>query len=129
NDPANGWFRSLRSLGRVLKLKVYGPTRPGLLCTVEITAGAAGATRTLSVQLGARRIPALRAGVQADNGVVSRVPDGEAPVWLHWGDLNVKGDMDFGKLERLPVKTTQASVTGQSYAEVTRREDRWLASW
>jgi len=129
NDPANGWFRSLRSLGRVLKLKVYGPTRPGLLCTVDVTAGVAGATRTLSVQLGARRIPPLRAGVQAGNGVVSRVPDGLMPVWLHWGDLKVKGDMNFGKIEELPVKTAQAPVTGQSYAEMARREDRWLDVW
>src|SRR2546429_2024126 len=42
NDPAFGWFRSLGSLGRILKLKAYGPTRPGLLCTVEVTAGTAG---------------------------------------------------------------------------------------
>lgn len=129
NDPANGWFRSLRSLGRVLKLKVYGPTRPGLLCTVEVTAGAAGTTRTLSIQLGARTIPPLRAGVQAGNGVVSLVPDGLVPVWLHWGDLKVKGDMNFGRIEELPVKTEQAPVTGQSYAEMARREDRWLDIW
>jgi len=129
NDPANGWFRSLRSLGRILKLKVYGPTRPGLLCTVEVTAGAAGAARTLSVQLGARTIPPLRAGVQASNGVMNQVPDGPASVWLHWGDLKVKGDMDFGKIEELPVKTTQAPVTGQSYTEMVRREDRWLDIW
>jgi len=129
NDPANGWFRSLRSLGRVLKLKVYGPTRPGLLCTVEVTAGAAGTTKTLSVELGARTIPPLRAGVQAGNGVVSRVPDGAVPLWLHWGDLKVKGDMNFGKIEGLPVKTAQAPVTGQSYAEMARREDRWLDVW
>ncbi|TLY13516.1 MAG: hypothetical protein E6K69_08905 [Nitrospirae bacterium] len=129
NDSANGWFRSLRSLGRILKLRVYGPTRPGLLCTDEVTAGAAGTTRTLSVQLGARTIPPLRAAVQAGNGVMSRVPDGPAPVWLHWGDLKVKGDVNFGKIEELPVKTMQAPVTGQSYVEMTRREDRWLDIW
>jgi hypothetical protein len=129
NSPANGWFRSLRSLGRILKLRVYGPTRPGLLCTVEVTAGAAGTTRTLSVQLGARTIPPLRAGVQAGKGLVSQVPNGPAPVWLHWGDLKVKGDVNFGKIEELPVKTMQATVNGQSYVEMTRREDRWLDVW
>src|SRR5581483_1715678 len=51
NGPTSGWFRSLRGLGRVLKLKVYGPIRPGLLCTVEATAETKNLIRTLSVQL------------------------------------------------------------------------------
>ena len=40
NDPQTGWFKSLKGLARILKLRVYGATRPGLLCTVEVTAGA-----------------------------------------------------------------------------------------
>jgi hypothetical protein len=52
NDPISGWFKSLRSLGRILKLKVYGPSRPDLLCTVEVTAGAKNLVRTVAVQLG-----------------------------------------------------------------------------
>ena len=39
NDPQTGWFKSLKGLARILKLRVYGPTRPGLLCTVEVSAG------------------------------------------------------------------------------------------
>ncbi|MER3422515.1 MAG: hypothetical protein C4293_04055 [Nitrospiraceae bacterium] len=125
NDPTSGWFRSLRSLGRVLKLKVYGPIRPGLLCTVEITAETKNLIRTLSVQLGTRSIPPLRAGVQIGSSSITS-PLEPLPVWLHWGDLKVKGNAYLGKQEVFPVKTSLAPVTGQSYLEMSRREDRWL---
>lgn len=129
NDPAVGWFRSLRTLGRMLRLKVYGPIRPGLLCTVEVTAGVGELQRTLSVQLGALSIPPLRAGVQIENSRASQVPDRPLPVWLHWGDLKVKGDAHLGASGAVPVQTTLAPVTGQSYAEMVRQEDRWLNIW
>ena len=60
NDPSAGWFRSLSSLGRIERVKVYGPTRPGLLCSVDVTATAKHLSRTISLQLGALAIPTLR---------------------------------------------------------------------
>jgi len=88
NDPGTGWFRSVRSLGRILRLRIYGPADPALLCTVEVTAvGPNGLKRTIAVQLGARRIPAIRAGAQvASNGIDAVAPQA-LPVWVHWGDL------------------------------------------
>lgn len=129
NDTSTGWFRSLRTLGRILKLKVYGPIRPGLLCTVEITAGVGQLKRTLSVQLGAVSIPPLHAGVQVGSGGEDRGPGDLLPVWLHWGDLKVKGDARFGASSTVPVQTALAAVTGQSYGEMTRPEDRWMKIW
>lgn len=129
NDASTGWFRSLRTLGRILRLKVYGPMRPGLLCTVAITAGVGQLQRTLSVQLGAISIPPLRAGVQVGSGGEDRGPAGLLPVWLHWGDLKVKGDARFGASHTVPVQTTLAAVTGQSYGEMSRPEDRWMKIW
>ncbi len=127
NDPVRGWFRSLRSLGRILKLKVYGPSRPGLLCTVEVTAEARNLTRTLAVQLGARSVPPLRVGVQVgNNGNTTEDSETVFPVWMHWGEMKIKGDARFGRREDFPTKTQMASVTGQSYAESSLREDRWL---
>ncbi len=126
NDPSIGWFRSLRGLGRLLMLRVYGPSRPGLLCTVDVTAGTGRLTRTISVQLAARTIPPIRAGVQITrNGsdLSSRMP---LPIWVHWGDLRVRGHVAAGKSEEVPVQTPLAPVTGQSYAEMPRREDRWV---
>ena len=128
NDPKTGWFRSLRGLGRLLMLRVYGPTRPGLLCTVDVTAGTGRLTRTISVQLAARSIPPIRAGVQiARNGSDLASPTA-LPIWVHWGDLRVRGHVAAGRPEEIPVKTPLAPVTGQSYAEMPRREDRW-AEW
>ncbi len=127
HDPAVGWFRSLRTLGRILKLRVYGPTRPGLLCTVEVTAaGATGLTRTISVQLGARTIPPIRAGVQVGGSGVDPIHNRPLPIWLHWGDLKVKGDARLDTIPDLPIKTVLAPVSAQSYGDTSRREDRWL---
>lgn len=127
NDPSVGWVRSLRGLGRILKLRVYGPLRPGLLCTIEVTAaGVTGLRRTVAVQLGARTIPPIRAGVQVGGGGVDPSPNRALPIWLHWGDLKVKGDARLDKVPDLPVKTALATVTAQSYGEAGRREDRWL---
>jgi hypothetical protein len=130
NDPTVGWFRPLRALGRILKLKVYGPVRPGLLCTVEVTAGTGRVMRTLSVQLKARTVPPLRSAVQIGNGGgTTGSPDSPLPVFAHWGDMKVTGDVRFGKPDEIPVKTLLASVTGQSYADMPHREDRWADIW
>ena len=91
--------------------------------------GSGGLSRTLSVQLGTRAIPPLRAGVQIGTSGVPHAPSGPLPIWLHWGDLKVKGDARFGGRDEVPTKTALAPVTGQSYADMTHREDRWLDIW
>jgi hypothetical protein len=48
------------------------------------------------------------------------------PIWLHWGDMKIKGDVRLGKIEDIPLRTQLAPVTGLSYAEASRREDRWM---
>jgi hypothetical protein len=68
NDSPSGFYNVLGGLGRILKLKVYGPLQPGLLSTVEVTATTVDrrpVTRTVQLQLGAVTIPAVRAAVQA----------------------------------------------------------------
>lgn len=126
NDPSGGWFRSLGVLGRITHLAVYGPTSPGLLCTVQVTTEARRLTRTITVQLGARPWPSIRAGAQigADEPVQAALRP--LPVSVHWGDLIVRGDVRPGDVQDIPVKTDLAPVTGQSYDEMNHREDRWL---
>jgi hypothetical protein len=126
NDPAVGWFRSLGALGRITQLAVYGPTSPGLLCTVQVTSEARRLTRTLVVQLGAQQVPPIRSGVQIGNASPVQAAAGPLPVSVHWGDLVVNGDVRLGALTDIPAKTDLAPVTGQSYADMDRREDRWL---
>ncbi len=126
NDPAGGWFRSLSALGRIRRLEIYGPTRPGLLCTVQVTAAAHGLTRTLSVQLGEGALPPIRAAVEIGNRGPVPAAGTPLPVWVHWGDLVVNGDVQLGAAREIPVNTWLAPVTGQSYVEQMRPEDRWL---
>ena len=129
NDPMVGWFRSLQSLGQIQALKVYGPSRPGLLCSVEVTAKAKKHMRTVALQLGALVTPPLRAGVQVGNNGVALTSEVSMPVWVHWGDLKAKGNVQLGRREDVPAKTGLAPITRQSYADMVSREDRWLTIW
>lgn len=129
NDPVDGWFRSLHSLGRIQTLKVYGPTRPGLLCSVEVAANAKHHTRTVALQLGALSMPPLYAGVQVGNSGVGLTSDVAVPIWVHWGDLKAKGNVQLGRREDVPAKTGLAPITEQSYADMASKEDRWLSIW
>ena len=129
NDPQIGWFKSLKGLAKILTLRVYGATRPGMLCTVEVTAGAgrdSRVTKTLSVEFGAYAIPSLHAPLQS--GTVGSGTVGSRPgsVLVHWGDMLVHGPAYLPRPAEVPAKSGLASVTGQSYGEMTHREDRWL---
>ncbi len=126
NDASSGWFRDIGTPGRLTRLAVYGPTSPGLLCTVKVTAESHKLTRTLVVQLDARPLPPIRAGVQIGNSNPVPATPRPLPVSVHWGDLVVNGDARLGALRDIPVKALLAPVTGQAYAEMTHREDRWF---
>lgn len=129
NDPQTGWFRSLRGLARILKLKVYGPVHPGLLCTVEVvTASGQGGTarNTVAVEFGAYSIPPLTAPVQTAGIRSTLQPEGVVPMLVHWGDLKADGDVLLLSEHDVPEKTNLASITGQSYQETDHRQDRWF---
>jgi hypothetical protein len=122
----------LGALGRILKLKVYGPIRPGLLCTVEVTANAGGIRRTTSVQVGARRIPPLRVGLQLRSPSVVWPPlPMQSPVaaLVHWGDMKIVGDVNLGRRDQVPIKTVLAPVGDQPYGDMLQPEDRWHDVW
>jgi hypothetical protein len=128
NEPRPGFPPSLRSLGRLLSLRVYGPMRPGLLCTMDVTATTVGqpsVARTVRLQLGAIAIPAVRAAVQVGQALGSLQPGGESPIHVHWGDHRVMGDLTVRRVEDLVLKTTAASVTGLPYDALRQAEDRW----
>jgi hypothetical protein len=128
NEPRPGFGPSLRGLGRILTLRVYGPMRPGLLCTMDVTAATMDqppVARTLQVQLGAIAIPAVRAAVQVGQTLGSLQPSGESPILVHWGDHRVMGDLTVRRVEDLVLKSTAASVTGLPYDPLRQEEDRW----
>ena len=132
NDSPSGFSRALGGLGRILKLKVYGPLQPGLLSTVEVTTTTVDhrpVTRTVQLQLGALSIPAVRAAVQVGQTLGVMQPGGESPVMVHWGDQRVLGDLAVQRVEDLVLKNTAAAVTGQSYGEMVSAQDRWTEYW
>lgn len=132
NDSPNGFYSALGGLGRILKLKVYGPLQPGLLGTVEVTATTVDhrpVTRTVQLQLGAVSIPAVRAAVQVRQTLGAMQPGGESPVRAHWGDQRVLGDLTVQRVEDLALKSTAAPVTAQSYDQMVYAQDRWTEYW
>jgi hypothetical protein len=132
NSPPSGFPVALRGLGRLTRMKLYRPLRPGLLATLEVTAATTGGKsmgRTVQVQLGALAIPAVRAAVQIGRGSGVLQPGGESPVRVHWGDQRVVGDLVVRMLEHVPVKTTSAPVTAFPYDPARQALDRWTEYW
>ncbi len=128
NDPSRGWFRSLRGLGRILRLKAYGPMRPGALCTVEVTAAAGSTVSTSSVELGAFRIPPARSAVQLGHQSIDpALTLLSIPVSAHWGDLKLRGNVTLGKHGEVPMKSDLAPISGQAYSDMGTAQDRWTA--
>jgi len=130
NEPHTGWFKSLKGLAKILKLRVYGATRPGLLCTVEVTAGAgpsARSAKTVRLEFGAYAVPALHAPLQSGTLGNEAVQFRSGSIFAHWGDMVVRGRAYFPRPEEVPVKSGLAPVSGQTYDEMNHREDRWLA--
>lgn len=130
NDPQTGWFKSLKGLAKILKLRVYGATRPGLLCTVEVTAGAgpgARSAKTVRLEFGSYAVPALHAPLQSGTLGNEAVQSRAGSVFAHWGEMVVRGRAYLPRPEEVPINSSLAPVNGQTYDEMNHREDRWLA--
>lgn len=132
NDSPSSASRILGGLGRIQKLKVYGPLQPGLLSTVEVTVTTVDhrpVTRTVQLQLGALSLPAVRAAVQVGQTLGVMQPGGGSPVMVHWGDQRVVGDLTVQRVEDLVLKSSTAPVTSQSYDQMLYAQDRWTEYW
>jgi hypothetical protein len=134
NGSPNGFHNSLSELGRINRVKVYGPLQPGLLNTVEVTATTTTVdhrpvARTVQLQLGALSIPAVRAAAQVGQALGVLQQGGESPVMIHWGDLRVLGDLAVQRVEDLAIKNIAAPVTDQSYSQMLYTQDRWTEYW
>jgi Tfp pilus assembly protein PilV len=129
NDPEVGVFRAMRHLGHVEEVKVYAPSNPGLLCTVDATI-ATGRTRlvrqSVLLQLGALNLQPLTAAVQVTRHLGEFRQGNESLVRVHWGDLRVGDTLVLSHGDDIPTKSRMAAVTGQSYDETAQREDRWV---
>ncbi|UVT15682.1 MAG: hypothetical protein H8K04_18065 [Nitrospira sp.] len=132
NDPEAGMFRVMQHLGHVEELKVYAPSNPGLLCSVDATIAThtnPPVRQSVSLQLGALDLPPLKAAVQVGKSLGVYQPGSESPVSVHWGDLRVGEDLVLRQGGDIPTHSSLAPVTGQGYDETAQREDRWMQAW
>jgi hypothetical protein len=108
--------------GDLTSLKIYAPTSAGALCTVEATGmTGSGIRRTVSVEIIPSPVPPTTAPLQIGPG-----SSGPVPVLVHWGEVRVMGEADFGSsLGSIPKKISTALVGGQPYTE-SGRQDPWI---
>ena len=134
-DAARSWDdQALAGLGRIVRTRLYGPGLPDGFCTVEVTAESRnGVRRTVSLELGALRIPPLRSAVLAGASPVNMADAGSHSyprVSAHWGDVQLAGDVQLGRANEFPRRSAQAAVTGMGYEEPgSPQEDRWMEAW
>ncbi len=127
NDAARSGLSPGQAIPKVESLKVFGPTRTDLLCTVEVMAKdptrPLDQGRTVRMQLAAIEVPPLGAPVEV--GSLASSGSAAPSVLVHWGQVRVLGDAVVRNWEDVPEKISLAPLTGQSYFETARREDRW----
>lgn len=131
NDPDTGAFKPMLGSGTVRMLKMYAPSRPGLLCTVEVAVETRHHTpfrQSISMELQAIELPALRAGLQSRNDL-RLISDGRSIGGVHWGMVAVGRDLIIRQIDDIPELNPAAPVTGQSYDDSMVREDRWMQMW
>lgn len=128
NGVRVGMDRTAADFGRITRARLYGPSTPEGFCTVEVSAESQrGVKRTVSIELGALRIPPLKAAVQA--GLPVGAP-AFPKVLAHWGDLILAGNAHLGHASEFPRKSAETAVTGLGYGEAgALQEDRWVEAW
>jgi hypothetical protein len=109
-------------LGVLASLKIFAPTSVGAICTVEASgATGSGIRRTVTVEIIPSPVPPITAPLQIGSG-----SNGPVPVLVHWGEVRVMGNADFGStLATVPIKNTTAMVSGQPYTAL-ERQDPWI---
>jgi hypothetical protein len=122
NGPDHGLLQQFHERGRLARLKLYQPTLPGSVCTVEATGiTASGAKRTVAAEFLAVPVPTLTSAVQIDDSMGQPLP-----LLVHWGDIKTLGKGDLGEsLTAIPVKDAIAFPDGNPY-QATQRIDHWV---
>lgn len=131
NDPTLGVFRGMAGGGTVRRITLYAPMKPGLLCTVEVTAETKSPKpfqQSISVQLEALELPVLQRGVQA-GGHLDLLSHSGSMSGVHWAPVAVGGDVIVRRIGDIPLFNPSAPLTGRSYDESSVLEDRWMHLW
>lgn len=124
NDRTSGLFRNLQDVGKISNLKIYGPSGPGLICTIEATGiTASGAKKTISVELAPSPLSPITAGIQSGQGGIG---PGADPFLVHWGDARIKWSANLGSdLANIPKKNLSIPIDNAPYSLI-KTEDNWI---
>jgi hypothetical protein len=131
NDPATGLFRGMTGLGIIRRMAIYAPSKPGLLGTVEVTVETTQPKplrQSISMQLEALELPALRSGIRA-GGHLDLLSDDHVVSGVHWASAVSGGNVVVRRVADIPILNPSASLTGLSYGESAVIEDRWMQLW
>jgi hypothetical protein len=120
NDANEGPFSELKESGRIVDLRLYRPSHPEGVCTIQSGAIAGkGPEKVLRVEIARNPLPPITAGIQGYGGTgVS------APVWGHWGPIHYAGGVRFGaRADRIPRVNPILSPHPHPYREEGPNED------
>jgi hypothetical protein len=124
SEPDHPGFlaEALGGAGDLTSLKIFAPKSAGAICTVEATGmTGSGTLRTVSVEITPSPVPPTTAPLQIGPG-----SNGSVPVLVHWGEVRMMGQADFGSsLAAVPKKNSNAGVSGEPYAD-SGRQDPWV---
>jgi hypothetical protein len=120
DDAEEGPFSELRETGKLLELRLYRPSHPDGICTVQSGAvSGKGVAKVVRVEIARNPLPPITAAVQGLGGTgVS------APVWGHWGPIRYTGGARFGgRPDRIPMINPILSPHARPYREEGPNED------
>ncbi|MBI3805530.1 MAG: hypothetical protein HY282_17410 [Nitrospirae bacterium] len=120
NDLSEGPFSELGNRGKLFDLRLFKPSHPDGICTIQSAAVVGkGTAKVIRVEIGRNPLPPITAGVQGfgETGVASSV-------WGHWGPVRYTGNVRLGTaLNKIPVVNPTLSPYAYPYTEQGPNED------
>lgn len=120
DDAGEGPFSELKERGKIVDLRLYKPSHPDGLCTVQSGAVAGrGAVKVVRVEIARSPLPPITAGIQGFGETGA-----SAPIWGHWGPIRYTGAVRFGaRPDRIPMISRTLSPHSHLYTEEGPNED------
>lgn len=120
DDVDEGPFSELKERGKIADLRLYKPSHPDGICTVQSGAvSGKGVTKVVRVEISRNPMPPITAGIQGFGETGASIP-----VWGHWGPIRYAGGVRFGgSPDRIPMINPILSPHSRPYREEGPNED------
>ncbi|MCG3110801.1 MAG: pilus assembly PilX N-terminal domain-containing protein [Candidatus Manganitrophus sp. SB1] len=120
DDHGEGPFAEISERGKIVDLRLYKPSHPDGICTIQSGAVAGkGAAKVVQVEIARNPMPPITAAIQGfgETGV-------SVPVWGHWGPIRYIGGVRLGpRPDRIPTINPILSPHSHPYREEGLNED------